>query len=90
MYLLLGYDDVDPVIRECCECGHQYRTYVPGASTKLPTGSVVFYDEPQLRCPECDPIGYGLFMNFDLFPHLCPEKRVEKTLEVESEEKETL
>lgn len=53
-------------------------------------GVLFFYDEPQLRCPECDPIGYGLFMNFDLFPHLCPEKRVEKTLEVESEEKETL
>jgi len=46
---------------------------VPDTICELPGGGSVFYRDPQLLCPMCDPEGYGAFMNTDLFPQLAVE-----------------
>ncbi len=57
-----------PVIETCDDCSKPYRTYIPGADCILPDGGLFRHHEPQLKCPECDPNGFGQFMNEDLFP----------------------
>ena len=60
------------VVTACIQCNQPYRTYVPGTICKLPDGGLVFYREPHVLCPLCDPEGYGTFMNGDLLPDLQP------------------
>ena len=43
---------------------------MPETLCKLPDGGSVFYSDPQVLCPLCDPNGFGEFMNKDLFPEL--------------------
>ncbi|XP_019859118.1 PREDICTED: uncharacterized protein LOC109587313 isoform X1 [Amphimedon queenslandica] len=67
-----SFEETEPVIKCCIECGRNFRTFIPDTSCNLPDGSCVVYTEPQLTCPLCDPNGYGRFMNQDLFPELMP------------------
>ena len=46
---------------------------MPETICMLPDGGSVFYRDPQLLCPLCDPQCYGTFMNEDLFPELASE-----------------
>lgn len=62
------------MISTCVDCGQPFRTYVPDSMCKLPDGLYVTYQDPQLQCPECDENRFGLFMNEDLFPHLCARR----------------
>ena len=54
-----------PVIEKCEDCERPFRTYVSDTICHLPDGGQVLYKDPQLKCPECDPNGYGWFMNAD-------------------------
>ena len=63
----------DCVIKACADCSRSFRTYVPDTMCTLPDGGSVFYRDPQLLCPLCDPESYGTFMNKDLFPELVPK-----------------
>ncbi len=60
----------DPVVNLCLTCHRPFRTYIPGTHCRLPDGGIVNHYDPQLDCPICDPGGFGVFMNFDLFPEL--------------------
>ena len=62
----------ETVLKECVDCGREFRTYVPETMCILPDGGSVFYNEPQTKCPLCDVEGYGGFMNKDLFTELTP------------------
>lgn len=70
LYYDISIVDTEPVISTCADCGQPYRTYVPDSICNLPNGGSVTYTEPQLLCPICDPSGFGVFMNEDLFPEL--------------------
>ena len=66
------------MIKVCVACQRPYRTYVPNTICTLPDRGSVFYKDPQIECPLCDPTGYGEFMNKDLFLELqMPEMPVE-------------
>ena len=63
-------EETECVIKICGVCQRPYRTYVANTECRLPDGGSVFYRDPQIMCPLCDPEGYGEFMNTDLFPEL--------------------
>ena len=44
---------------------------MPDTHCAVPGGGNVFYPDPQLTCPLCDPKGWGAFMNENLFPESC-------------------
>ena len=67
----------EPVMQQCTRCNRDYRTYIPDTICRLPDGGCTMYQDPQLTCPMCDPMGYGDFMNADIFPEL-HQKQVEE------------
>ena len=64
-------EETECVINICGVYQRPYRTYnIANTECRLPDGGSVFYRDPQIMCPLCDPEGYGEFMNTDLFPEL--------------------
>ena len=79
IWLIVSAVYTESVIKTCAGCVREFRTYVPETVCMLPDGGSVFYQDPQLLCPICDPEGYGAFMNRDLFPELTPQPAVTTT-----------
>ena len=60
-------------VSACQGCARDFYTYIPDTDCKMPDGSTLFYQDPQLLCPLCDDQEFGWWFHIDLFPEF--EKR---------------
>ena len=67
-------------MKECCQCGREYHTYIPNTDCEMPDGTSVFYREPQHECPACDPMQWGVGLKQRSF-HVIQTFRTSRTVD---------
>ena len=56
----------DAIKQPCEQCGTEFFTFIPDTLCKMPDGTVVFYQDPQMECPNCDEAQFGWKWNKEI------------------------